>query len=356
MSRKQVQYLIVGQGLSGTLMSHLLLEAGQSVLVIDQPRSQAASRVAAGLINPITGRYYVKSWRFDELLPIARATYARLEQLLDISLNEERSILRALLDAGDENSWWARAEDAAYQPYLVDQVELGGYSDKIHPAHSYGEVTRSGRASISKLVKTYGQWLLDRKLMVQEPFDYTEIQKVDGRWRYRDMVADRILFCEGYWGKFNPFFSYLPFRGAKGEILIVRLPEAQFQKILKQKIFIVPLEDDLYWIGATMENHFDQEAPTEAGKSFLINQLDQLLDTPYEVIGHRSGIRPTVKDRRPFLGEHPESKGIYIFNGLGSKGTSMGPFFAKQLTDNLLNDKNLDPEVDIKRYQHFTVN
>jgi len=350
MIHMKTDYLIIGQGLAGTLVTWFLQQAGQNVLVIDDPRPQAASRVAAGLINPITGRYYVKSWRFDELLPFARATYAQLEAELDISLNEERPILRSLLTPADENSWWARADDPDYRKYLVKTPDLSNYHGKIHEAHAYGEVRQSGRAAVGRLVDAFSRKLDREGLLLHRAIRHEDFDQQDGHWRFGDIQARAVIFCEGYWGKFNPFFSYLPFRGAKGEIFRVRIPGMAFKKILKNRIFVVPLERDLYWVGATMENQFANEQPTEKGKAWLLDQLQQLLNTPFQVEEHLAGIRPTVKDRRPFLGTHPLLPGLAIFNGLGSKGTSLGPFFAKQLVDHLVSGNELDPEVDIRRF------
>jgi glycine/D-amino acid oxidase-like deaminating enzyme len=346
----KTDFLIIGQGLAGTLMAWFLRKAGQEVLVIDEPRPQAASRVAAGLINPITGRYYVKSWRFDELLPFARSTYAQLESELGISLNEERPILRSLLTTADVNSWWARAEDPDYQKYMVEKPDLGNYRGRIHEAHAYGEVRHSGRVAVSRLIAAFSQKLRQEGRLIHRSIRHEDFEQQDGTWNYSGIQARTVIFCEGFWGKFNPFFSYLPFRGAKGEIFRVRIPGMAFKKILKNRIFVVPLEEDLYWIGATMENQFKGEQPTEKGKAWLLDQLRQLLDTPFQVEEHLAGIRPTVKDRRPFLGTHPLLPGLAIFNGLGSKGTSLGPFFAQQLVEHLVLGKELDPEVDIRRF------
>lgn len=345
-------FILIGQGLAGTLLHFFLSKGGQEAFVLDEPRPDAASRVAAGLMNPITGRKFVKSWRVDELLPAAWETYRELEAQLGLSVFYRANILRAWARQQDENQWLERSGWPGYEPYMLDEAELGQYARKLHPAHGYGEVTRSGRADLGRLVDAYREYLRSRELYREEAVDYSRFEKqADGRWRYGELTAGRVVFCEGYRAVFNPFFNHLPFRGAKGEVLIVHMPGAGFEKIVKQAgLFIVPLGEDRYWIGSAYQNQFEHTRPTPEGRARLEARLQQLVDLPYELLEHRAAVRPTVKDRRPFLGEHPQQKGLFLFNGLGTKGASLGPFFARQLAEHLLHGAPLDPEVDIRRF------
>jgi glycine/D-amino acid oxidase-like deaminating enzyme len=346
-----IDYLIVGQGLAGTLLSYFLRKAGQEVLVIDQIKEQAASQIAAGLINPITGRRYVKSWKVDTLIPFAKNTYQQLEKELDIDIFQERNILRTLFNSREENDWLLRTGDTDYQAYMLDKAQLGSYSDHTTPAFSYGEVRYAAQVNIPTLVARYREELKQAELLVETAFDYQALEKTEQSVQYKNIKARRIVFCEGYQAVNNPLFNYLPFIGAKGEILIVKIPEVNFEKILKHRVFIAPLGEDLYWIGSTYDWNIEQETPSEQGKAFLKNRLEDILEVPYEIVAHKAAIRPTVKDRRPFLGVHPEWPEVYIFNGLGTKGASLGPFFAQQMQAFLVDNQQLDAAVDIQRFQ-----
>ena len=120
--------------------------------------------------------------------------------------------------------------------------------------------------------------------------------------QYGDLSADRVLFCEGWRARFNPWFGDLPYGGNKGEVLLIRLPNAQLEQMFKHRIFIVPFKDDLYWVGSTSENQFTSEDPTQEGKAYLQARLEEVLTTPYESVDNRAHICPTVQDRRPHLG------------------------------------------------------
>ena len=133
-------------------------------------------------------------------------------------------------------------------------------------------------------------------------------------------------------------------------MLLVRLPEVQLERMFKHRIFVVPFQDDLYWIGSTSDNQFTNEEPSSAGRSYLQERLGEVLTTPFEVVAHQAAVRPTVKDRRPFLGQHSQHAPLFIFNGMGTKGASLTPYWAQHLVKHLIYNQPLDPEVDIVRF------
>ena len=351
---QHVDYLIIGQGVAGSLLAHFLQSHNSSVHVVDEYSEHAASQVAAGVVNPITGRRYVKSWRVDDLIPFALQTYRALEQELGVRIFHERNIIRTLFNSREENDWLARTAQPGYQSYMLDQAVLDRYATRTLLAYSYGEVTHSGQADLPMLTRAFREKLRREKAITETKIDYQQLKAESGGFRYADLFAKRVVCCEGAWGQQNPFFSYLPFGGAKGEVLIVRIPNADFEKIMKHRVFIVPLaEKDHYWIGSTYGWKYADAAPTEEGRLYLEQRLKDLLQAPFEVVDHRAAIRPTVKDRRPFLGQHPEISNLYVFNGLGTKGASLGPYWAHHMAAHLQEDKPLDSEVDIRRFEEL---
>lgn len=343
-------FIIVGQGLAGTLVSFMLERAGKDCLVIDAGIEQAASSVAAGIINPVTGRRYVKSWRIDTLLPFARRTYREMEALLGTSFASDYRIIRSIGSVKEENDWLARSADPAYEKYLLDEADTAVFRDKIEPAFAYGELEGGMRVDIAGLTSHYRSYLADAGKLLPNSFDHSLLQIEGSGMRYGQIQARGVIFCEGYRGKFNPWFNYLPFHGDKGEVLIVRIPGADFNKLLKQNIFIVPLGADLYWVGTTYFRSYETVEATSEGKTWLLTRLTEILRLPFELVDHRAAVRPTVKDRRPMLGAHPNIPGLWLFNGLGTKGTSLGPYWADHLLCHILEGQQLDPEVNINRF------
>lgn len=347
---KNVDYIIVGQGLAGTLVAHFLLQENKKILLIDPGKEGTASKVAAGIINPITGRRYVKSWRVDELIPFAEKTYRDIEERLDIAIYHPRNIIRTLFNAREENDWMLRTAEPGYTSYMLDKVDLEGYADHTIRAFSYGEVRQAAQVDIGQLIRAYRTFFQEKDLLLEEELDYQSINFREGKVGYRDVIAEKIIFCEGAGAASNPYFNFLPFGGAKGEVLIVKLKEVDFEKILKHRVFMVPLADETYWIGSTYTWKFEDAQPSSEGYDYLSERLKEVLNVPFEIVEHKAAIRPTVKDRRPFLGIHPEFPELAIFNGLGTKGASLGPFWSKHMADFLLYATDIAPEVNITRF------
>lgn len=348
---KEVDFLIIGQGIAGTLLAWFLEKEGKAVAVADAFSPHAASQVAAGIINPITGRRYVKSWRVDELIPFAVQAYAELSEVFGKPFFHEWPIIRTLFNRGEENDWLSRTGDPAYAPYMKEKAKLGEYALHTVLAYGYGEVLKGGQADLPGLTAAYREKLRAEGRLIEADVDYEALKVGTAGVAYEGWHAGQVVFAEGHRGAGNPFFNYLPYGGAKGEVLIVRIPGVQFSKILKHRVFIVPLPvPETYWVGATYGWKFDDEQPTASGGAFLRQRLEEVLSHPFEVLSHKAAVRPTVKDRRPFLGRHPEISRFVLFNGLGTKGASLGPFWAHHLAQHLCCGAPLDPEVDISRF------
>lgn len=348
--------LIVGQGLSGTLLAYFLKKAGQQVHLIDHHHRQASSKVAAGIINPITGRRFVKSWRIDEFLPFARQTYREIEQELSRSLKSpvqllhERPILRVLFSQKEENDWLGRAALDNYAPYMSEEMDWGNYEQKVTIGFSLGELCQTARIDIKKLIQLFQTQFLEEGILKLEAFSYKNLDIQENGVKVQNEFYDMLIFCEGHQAQQNPFFNYLPFNAAKGDVLIIRIPNAKFHKMLKHRVFIVPMGEDLYWVGSNYVWDFEDDSPTSEGYQYLLGRLKEVLKVPFEIVEHLAAIRPTVKDRRPFLGKHPKFPALAIFNGMGTKGASLAPYFAHEMTNYLLGNTDLHTEVNISRF------
>jgi glycine oxidase len=347
----KTDYIIVGQGLAGTLLAYNFMSKGQKVIIIDNNTEGASSKIAAGVINPVTGRRIVKSWRIDEVLPFAFQHYQDIENQHDINIFNDYTILRTFKNAADENEWLLRSQWDEYKPYCAFKADPSVFEAKIKPFYGYGEIQKAAQIDVPFLIDFFQKKWLSEGILVHDVMDYNALILNDESITYKDFEASKIIFCEGARGAQNAFFDWLPFNIDKGELLIVKIPNADFNKIFKNNISIVPLrEKDLYWVGATNEWNSPNDLPTEAKKQLIINELEEILTIPFEVIDHKAAFRPTVKDRRPFIGFHPVFPQMLIFNGFGTKGASLIPFWANHLVEVLLYEMTLDNEVNINRF------
>jgi glycine oxidase len=344
----KTDFLIVGLGLAGGVVSEILSNRNKSVYVIDDFNPDSSSLVAAGLVNPVTGRRVVKSWMADELLPFAKKFYRSIEEKSDRFFFHEMDVLEIVHSVKEVNDWTSRMAEPELSSYL-NPVVPDIYADKISGYKKIFRITSSGWMNIPAFIEIRRNELARKNLILNQKFEYSDLIISNDSIQYKDISASAIIFCEGVKTTQNPLWQHLPFLPAKGEILTIHceLPE---DFILMSGMFIIPVGDSKFRVGATYEWNYTDENISEKGKSKLISQLDEFLKVPYEIVDHRAGIRPTVKDRRPIIGKHPLHDNVFIFNGLGTKGVQLAPFFANHFIDHLLNHTTLIAEVNAERF------
>lgn len=335
-------YLIVGQGIAGTMFAHFLLKRGRRILVADNYNPTSASNIAAGLFNPITGKRFVKTWKADTVLPFAEQTYGALEIIFNEEFYFSKNILRVLDGPDDINLIMNKSKDPEYIGYF-NPVSKTDQQKVI-------EITGAGYVDMAKLIKLYRSRLLFEHALIECSVRNEDLVFEDDRVLWNNKFFGKVIFCEGYKASSNPFFSWLPFVLTKGEILIIHCRDFKQRKIRMKDVFVLPLGNDYYKVGSTYQWDDLNDIPTEKGRRVLSQKLDNLLGCSYEIVEQLAGVRPTVKDRKPLIGMHPEHFNIGIFNGLGAKGASLAPFFANHFIEYLEDGKPLDIEVDIKRF------
>lgn len=340
-------YLIVGQGLAGTWLSHYLLQAGKTVCVIDNgdKRANSSSGIASGIMNPITGKRFVKTWQADTVLPFAHKAYRELEGLLGTTFFDIRPIVWLLHQTEDLNRLSALSAEPDYAPY-IGEVVAGHFAAELQ-AHLGYALVNTGCVHTSHFLGTYRQYLQAQSAFIDANFDYAELQLCENGVVWREITARHLIFCEGgaAIGR-NPYFSGLPYVPVKGEVLYIRLHNASFRKhIIKNGVFILHLQDDIYWVGSNYDHHYADEYPTPETRQVLLQQLDATLSCTYEVLGQVAAIRPASHYRRPFVGTHPKHQQLSVLNGLGTKGVSLAPYYAAQLAAHLMHGTAIDRAV-----------
>jgi glycine/D-amino acid oxidase-like deaminating enzyme len=347
----KIDYLVIGQGVAGTMLSHFLLKENKRIFVADLEHHSSSSRVAAGVFNPITGMRLVKTWKVETLFPFAKKTYLELEELLKQKFYHEKNTYRLFSSIAEQNDWAFKRSSANAGQYMEDRADDKTYTSQL--ANEFGgfEIRGSGYVDIEALVSAYRDYLGTKELLLPGKFKYEELEIQNGKVHWNSITAKKIIFCEGYGAVNNPYFSYLPLAPVKGELLTIHSKDLQIETIINKGIYIIPLGDHRFRVGATYDFNNINEETTETGRREIETKLKALLKVPYTIEDHRAGIRPATKDRRPFLGFHPLHPELAIFNGLGTKGISLAPYFAHHLTQVLEHAAQLDPETDIRRFR-----
>lgn len=339
--------LIVGQGIAGTMLCYFLQKTGKKVLVVDDQFEGSSSMVAAGIINPITGKRFTLSWNYEKFLPVAIQAYDELSDFLGIQCYEKSNIIRALYSTEEENNWLARTADDLIAPYICNSTDPSEFKGVVNEAFSYGEVSESFHVNFKSILTSFRKELTKQNAILNERFDYDALISNTTGFEYKDYDFKQIVFCEGYQAQSNPFFKIKRLAPAKGEVLLVKIPSASFHKMYKDRIFIVHQYDDVYWAGLGYEWEFDTEKPTKEGYDKIYSELKRVLKVSFEVVDHIAGIRPTMLDRRPVFLIHDEIKEMYLFNGLGTKGASISPYLAKQFARYIVNKDPEDAKIPI---------
>ncbi|MFM1875994.1 MAG: hypothetical protein RL266_1731 [Bacteroidota bacterium] len=345
--------LIVGLGIAGLNLCHYLEKAGKSFLVIDRCPANSSSLIAGGIYNPIALKRKLKSWKVDELFQNLVETYSEIDQRLGISSLEHNFPILKPISALDDLHEWERAVDENRLSPYVNSLQVGTPTGPFSE-NTIASVTieHAGFVRIGKTLMAYREYLKNSGRLLTGDFDHDGLEIDGDAIRYQDLHADRVIFAEGRFIRENPYFNWLPFRGTKGQMLTVKVPDSLTpDRIYNQQFLLFPTEEkNIFRLGATYEwTHLD-EIPTQEATAELVAKVESALSIKLEVMDAQAAVRPTVIDRRPVVGKHPNKLPLFIFNGLGTKGVMLAPYFAKQLVDHIYDGKPLDQEVHLNRF------
>lgn len=345
----EVDYIIVGCGLAGIAFCEQLYSNQKSFIVFDD-QSQQSSLVAGGLYNPVVLKRFSKVWKSKEQLDLAIPLYQNIEDRLHVKLDYKIPVRRRFTSLEEQNNWFEASDKEGLKPFLNTNL-ITNENDAIDADFKLGEVLETGKIDTNALIDNYKDWLKGLNSYYPESFNHNQLEVKLTGIHYKTIKAKQIVFAEGFGLKQNPYFNFLPLNGTKGELLIIKAPKLKLDYVLKSSAFLIPSkEKDQYIVGATYEWTDKTNTVTQSAKEELLNKLKTFLKCDFEVIDQVAGIRPTVKDRRPLVGAHPEHKNMFVLNGLGTRGVMIGPYIAKQLYNYIENEIPLDDEINIRRF------
>lgn len=345
---QETDYIIVGFGLSGLAVTKQLLDKGKKVIVIDKP-SQNASKVAGGMYNPVILKRFTLAWNANEQLPYALQFYKKIEEELKIEIINAIPVYRRFSSIEEQNNWFEASDKPLLNEYLNSNIKPS-LNKNIKGDFSFGEVNQTGTINTEKLIDTYKNHLKKNNSFIEDTFDYEALLIEENSIMYSNITANGIIFCEGIGIKNNPYFNTIDIRGNKGEYIIINAPLLNLNEAIKSGIFIIPLGNNTYKVGASYDRNDTTTNPTESKKIELKKQLDAIINVDYKVIDQVAGIRPTTKDRRPYIGILKNHKNVYLCNGLGSRGVITSPTIAKHLVDHIVNDLPIPADINLERH------
>lgn len=313
----------------------------------------AAFDVAAGIINPVTGRWMTKTWNFEQLLPEAQTTYQAIEQQFQIQIYHPIPEIRFCQNSDDVKRAGRRMRNPRYQDVLGPFHPSETAAPEFTDPHGSFEIKQAAYVELPKVVRTLRSNLAQHGHWRDETFQHAALQATATGWRYRDIQVNNVIFCEGAAARNNPYFPNLPLKPAKGETLLCQSPSLQLPlKLFHHKKWFLPYPDGTFRIGASYDEQDLSQAPTQRRQDELLAAAEASLKTPHsiQITAHLAGIRPSSSDNRPIIGRHPLHPNLYILNGLGSKGASTAPSVTSQLVRHLLQQQPIPAEVSLTRF------
>jgi glycine/D-amino acid oxidase-like deaminating enzyme len=348
---KSIDYIIVGQGIAGTILAHDLMERNFSVLVIDKALSASASKVAAGLFNPVSMKRCIHSWNASQFLPLAIQRYQELEQKLQTSFLHLKPLLKVFSNDQVCSDWKIKYSNTDIDQFISGFNEPNCF-DFLQDLSGSAVISPAGSLDMNSFLSASRSFFNQKNSLLNELFDFNEFDSDLGR--YKNFKANYILFCEGFRVLDNPYFNWLPLTPTKGEVMEIRIDKMEkMDWILSNGIYVLPKGDHRYIVGSTYNHKDIDDLVSQRGQTFLKTQLDSLLGLNYEVISSKAGVRPTVKDRKPLVGMHPVKTKLGVFNGLGTRGVLQAPGLSAQFCDKLTNHHKNTLSSDNERFKSY---
>lgn len=342
-------YLIVGFGLAGLSMASVLERQGKSYKVIDN-HPENSHRVIGGMFNPIILKRFSPAWNAHEYWQISQKTYQYFEQKFNKNYIFPFTMYRILQSVEEQNNWVVASDKVVMCEYMKPDIVTQAYVG-LHTPYGMGKIENVGRVAGEEILADYKSHLNELGIIETSNFDYDQLNLYDGSINYQGISYQNIIFSEGSTIENNPFFNYLPMKVSKGEMLVIEVPNFEINFAIKSGVFMVPLGNNIYIVGATYHWNDKTDLLTQNGKSEIEEKLQSFLKLPYKILDYKSGIRPTVSDRRPLLGQHPTYCNMFVLNGLGTRGIIYAPTLAQMLFDFIEFKTPLDKEIDIQRFK-----
>ncbi len=343
MAEPDTDILIVGGGVAGLLLAWKLGKARVRVL---QGRFPPASVVAAGVLNPVTGRRLARVPDFEAFFDEAAATYTGIPARTETF--RKTKIRRYFLNQKEADGFEERKDAKEFRNYLAHRLPPGKSTLPIADPLGSFEIAGAAVVDLQPVFEAIHARLNGR--IREEDADWDSLECREDRFRLNGISARILVCCEGASVIRNPLFRWLPFRPVAGETLTVRMDGVpDFPEVVQHGKWVLSLGDGRFRIGSTYEkidlggeglrarNELKVPRKSPEARAALLEAIREIFPEAanLEVLDQRAGIRPASRDRIPYLGPHPELPNAFVCNGLGSKGTLYAPLLCETLANHL---------------------
>lgn len=344
---KQLDYIVVGLGIAGISFCEQLKNNNKRFIVIDNGEDGSTAK-SGGVFNPTVLKRFTAAWNASNFFPVAKNFYQEVSENLKQSVFRDTPVLRILKSVEEQNNWSVATDKRDLQEFFSSEF-LKNTNSAVEAPFGFGAVLGTGQIETKELLLGYRESIIAEDRLLSEDFQYNLLQQKENTVVYKDFTASKIIFAEGAKVIENPFFPKHALVGNKGEYLVVKAPDLKMDALLKGPVYVIPIGNDTYKVGATYSRDDYSLNPTESAKEEILSKLKTFVNCSFEVISQTAGVRPTTRDHRPLLGAWEEHSNLIFFNGLGSRGFLMAPLLAEILYGHLEENVGLSKEMDIRR-------
>jgi hypothetical protein len=343
------KYLIVGQGLAGTLLAFSLLEKGEEVLIADDYNHASASQVAAGMWNPVTFKRLAASWLAKEMLEEMNVTFRKLEEKLQASFFHTVPVARIFNSIQDANFWDEKSDHPEVGRFLSARSNKS-VQENFDSPFGNSEVNECGWLNVPLFREVSKNYFIQHGNFIEDAVHESEVEFLESSVVWKGRTFDKLILCNGIGVNQWKGLENLDLIPNHGQVLDLKIEHLEIDAIVNFGQFLLPFGNEKFRLGATYNWNEVPDEPTDEAKDSLLAELNQRLDKTIIVESHKTGFRPTTRDRRPIIGFAKENERLGVFGGLGSKGVLLAPYFSKLFSALLTEGAPIPKEVSTARF------
>ena len=343
------KYLIVGQGLAGTLLAFSLLEKGEQVLIADDYNHASASQVAAGMWNPVTFKRLAASWLAKEMLEEMNVTFRKLEEKLQTSFFHALPVARIFNSIQDANFWDEKSDHPEVGRFLSARSNKS-VQENFDSPFGNSEVNECGWLNVPLFREVSKNYFIQHGNFIEDAVNESEVEFLESSVVWKGRAFDKLILCNGIGVNQWKGLESLDLIPNHGQVLDLKIENLEIDAVVNFGQFLLPFGNEKFRLGATYNWNEVPDEPTEEAKELLLSELTQRMDKTVVVESHKTGFRPTTRDRRPIIGFAKENERLGVFGGLGSKGVLLAPYFSKLFSAVLIEGAPIPKEVSTARF------
>ncbi|MER2058430.1 MAG: glycine oxidase ThiO [Niallia sp.] len=342
---RKVDVAIIGGGIIGSSIAFYLAKEKKKVAILEAHQVGGKSTSAAAGMLGAHSEYK----EFKHLYPFARSSqllykdlYEEIRELTAIDFEKKNGGLLKLAYSEEEK----RDLESILSLSSVEWLDCNEARGKVPQlaADFVGAAYLKEDVHITPLIACNGL-SKGAQLFGAEIYEYTRVLRVEKngmgyllKTSQGTFLADKVVIASGVWS--NYFFQQLGLSHeivpVKGEcVAVVNEGAPLHYSVFHDQFYIVPRNNNELIIGATKKWNDWSEEPSLDGIEEVIQKAKRMIPEIGEMKWKRAwaGLRPQTNDGYPFIGEHPELKGLYFATGHQRNGILLAPATGKMIRD-----------------------